>query len=69
VNDERTDEHLRALRSFLKADVEDDLADSERRLARAIAEGNEYSRMHHQESVDRLKATRARLEEEERDAA
>ena len=69
MNFERVDEHLRMLRSFLKADVEESLADSERRLAEAIAEGNEYSRMHYQESVDSLKARHARLEAEERDAA
>jgi hypothetical protein len=69
MNFERVDEHLRMLRSFLKAELDDDLADSERRLAEAIAEGKEYSRMHYQESVDWLKARRDRLEAEERDAA
>jgi hypothetical protein len=69
MNFERVDEHIRMLRSFLKAEFDDDLADSERRLAEAIADGNEGSRMFYQDYVDRLKARRARFEERERDAA
>ncbi len=69
MNFERVDEHLRMLRSFRKAEVEDSLADAERRLAEAIADGKEFTRMHYQEFVDRLKASRASIEKEERDAA
>ena len=69
MNLARADEHRRVLRTFLKADVEDSLADSERLLAEAIASGNSGAQTFYQESVDRLKAFHAQLEEQEQDAA
>jgi hypothetical protein len=69
MNFERADEHLRMLRSHRRAEIEDSLAECERLLAEAIAEGKEGSRLYYEERVDRLKARRIRLQEQERGAA
>lgn len=60
--EERQKRHMRELHEYLIAELRDNIAEYEQKLAEAEARGNEYSRKTYEQRLAETKASLARAE-------